>query len=56
MKIKIIAAKKLLKKYKSITLEELKEKLVDWLNKNHFDYRGLIPMGLANDAPNLNIY
>ena len=19
----------------------------DWLNKNHFDYRGLIPMGLA---------
>jgi hypothetical protein len=29
---------------------------VDWLNKNHFDYRGLIPMGLANDATNLNIY
>ena len=28
----------------------------DWLNKNHFDYRGLIPMGLANDATNLNIY
>lgn len=22
----------------------------DWYNKNHFDYRGLIPMGLANDA------
>ena len=22
----------------------------DWLNKNHFDYRGLIPMGLAIDA------
>ena len=21
--------------------------LFDWLNKNHFDYRGLIPMGLA---------
>ena len=20
---------------------------IDWLNKNHFDYRGLIPMGLA---------
>lgn len=27
-----------------------------WLNKNHFDYRGLIPMGLAIDATNLNIY
>lgn len=23
----------------------------DWLNKNMFDYRGLIPMGLANEAP-----
>lgn len=30
--------------------------LIDWLNKNHFDYRGLIPMGLANDATNKNIY
>ena len=29
---------------------------VDWLNKNHFDYRGLIPMGLAIDATGLNIY
>lgn len=29
---------------------------IDWLNKNHFDYRGLIPMGLANDATGLNIY
>ena len=29
---------------------------VDWCNKNHFDYRGLIPMGLANNASNLNIY
>ena len=28
----------------------------DGLNKNHFDYRGLIPMGLAIDATNLNIY
>ena len=24
---------------------------VDWCNKNHFDYRGLIPMGLALEAP-----
>lgn len=29
---------------------------IDWLNKNNFDYRGLIPMGLANDATGLNIY
>lgn len=28
----------------------------DWLNKNHFDYRYLIPMGLAKDATGLNIY
>lgn len=28
----------------------------DWFSKNHFDYRGLIPMGLANDATGLNIY
>lgn len=28
----------------------------DWLSKHHFDYRGLIPMGLANDATGLNIY
>lgn len=30
--------------------------VVDWFNKNHFDYRGLIPMGLAIDATGLNIY
>ena len=30
--------------------------LIDWFNKNHFDYRGLIPMGLAIDATELNIY
>lgn len=28
----------------------------DWLNKNHFDYRGLINKGLAIDCTNLNIY
>ena len=28
----------------------------DWCDKNHFDYRGLIPMGLANNATGLNIY
>ena len=28
----------------------------DWYNKNHFDYRGLIPKRLAIDCTNLNIY
>lgn len=28
----------------------------DWLDANHFDYRGLITMGLAIDATGLNIY
>lgn len=28
----------------------------DWYNKNHIDWRGLIPKGLAIDATNLNIY
>ena len=30
--------------------------LVDWFNKNHFDYRGLIEKGLAIGATGLNIY
>ena len=30
--------------------------LIDWLNNNHFDYRGLIKKGLAIDAAGLNIY
>ena len=29
---------------------------MDWCNKNHFDYRGLIEKGLAIDATGLNIY
>ena len=32
------------------------EDLTDFFNKNHIDYRCLIPMDLANDATNLNIY
>ena len=32
------------------------ELLQDFYHKNHLDYRGLIPMGLAIDATNLNIY
>ena len=39
------------KEFKTYSLE-----LIKWLNKHHFDYRGLIPMGLANDATDLNIY
>lgn len=31
-------------------------RMMDCLNRNHIDYRGLIPMGLAVDATNLNIY
>lgn len=30
--------------------------LIDWLNRHHFDYRGLIKKGLAIDATGLNIY
>ena len=31
-------------------------KVINWLNKNHFDYRGLIEKDLAFDATGLNIY
>ena len=31
-------------------------KVIEFFHKHHFDYRGLIPMGLANDATGLNIY
>ena len=30
--------------------------IIDWFNKNHFDYRGLIEKGLAIDVTELNIY
>lgn len=30
--------------------------LFEWLDRHHFDYRELIPNGLALDASNLNIY
>ena len=30
--------------------------LTDWLNANHFDYRGLIPKDLAIDATGLGVY
>ena len=34
----------------------VKTDVIDWFNKNSLDWRGLIPMGLANDATGLNIY
>ena len=33
-----------------ITCVELSIDAIDWLNANHFDYRGLIPMGFALEA------
>ena len=30
--------------------------VIEWFNENHFDYRGLIPKGLALDATGKNIY
>ncbi len=39
------------KEFKTYSLE-----LIEWLLKNHFDIYGLIPMNLAIDATNLNIY
>ena len=33
-----------------VTLADTVE-CMDWLNKHNFDYRGLIPMGLALEAP-----
>jgi hypothetical protein len=34
----------------------MKTDVIDWLNENHFDYRGLIEKGLAIDATGKNIY
>lgn len=33
-----------------------RDNIIDWFHKNHLDYRGLIPKGLAIDATGLNIY
>ena len=35
---------------------EIYLEVIEWLNKNHFDYRRLIEKGLAIDCTNLNIY
>ena len=49
------------KEYNNLNCYELgcfphTEEALDYLIKNHFDYRGLIEKGLAIDATNLNIY
>lgn len=36
------------KGFEFISINTFTLKVQDWLNKNMFDYRGLIPMGLAN--------
>lgn len=36
--------------FQSVTYESM-QGVIDWFNKNHFDYRGLIPMGSALEAP-----
>ena len=35
----------------SIITERVMVRTIDWLNSHYFDYRGLIPMGLALVAP-----
>ena len=49
------------KEYNNLNCYELScfphsEEALDYLTKNHFDYRGLIEKGLAIDAAGLNIY
>lgn len=41
--------------YDALIVEPQRE-LIDFCNKHHLDYRGLIPMGLAIDATHKNIY
>ena len=43
--------------YREIIASSLNHyEVYDWLNKNHFDYRGLIEKGLAINATGKNIY
>ena len=41
---------------KGFDVETHLDKLVDWLNTHHFDYKGLLEKGLAIDATGLNVY
>ena len=42
--------------YEKLKNSEKPWDIVKWLNKNHFDYNGLIERDLAIDASTLNIY
>lgn len=42
-------------KDEELTVDDI-VRMLDWFNKNHLDYRGLIKKGLAIDATRLNIY
>ena len=42
--------------HKMLTSIDDIEAIIDWFHKNHIDYRDLIPMGLAIDATDKNIY
>ncbi len=42
--------------YREINYHECISQMIDFYHKHHFDYRNLIPIGLANDATGLNIY
>lgn len=42
--------------HKILTSIDDVKSIMDWYNKNHFDYRELIYKGLAIDATGLNIY
>ena len=42
--------------HKMLTSIDDIEEIIDWFHKKHIDYRGLIPMGLAIDATDKNIY
>lgn len=42
--------------YREINYHECIRQMIHFYHKYHLDYRGLIPMGLAIDATNLNIY
>ena len=39
--------------YESLVAWHESYEIVDWLNSHHFDYRGLIPLGLAIDVTTL---
>lgn len=44
------------REYSDIVEIDLFDDLQEFYHKHHLDYRGLIRMGLANDATGLNIY